>query len=87
MNNIVYIDVREPAEYISGHVGGAANIPLGSISSNPPQLQAIAKDAQIVVYCRSGGRAQSAAQQLKAMGYTNVTNGTNQATIDDEASI
>jgi sulfur dioxygenase len=39
------------------------------------------KNAAIVTYCYRGRRAQFAANKLKAMGYTNVTNGENVAYI------
>ena len=76
------IDVREPSEYTAGHVDGAINIPVGSLESNPPALAALAKDTPIVVYCRSGVRAHQSSLMLTKLGFTNVTNGINQETID-----
>lgn len=81
MKDTTYIDVREPSEFASGHLGGAINIPLGSIGNGNNELEKIAKDARVVVYCRSGGRAGQAKEQLQAMGYTNVENGINQEEI------
>ncbi len=78
----VYIDVREPAEFAGGHVEGAINIPVGSIDEATTALNEIPKDSRIVVYCRSGGRAENAKAQLRHLGYTNVENGINQATIE-----
>lgn len=73
----IYIDVREPYEYQSGHVENALNIPVGSISEGVTTLQKIPKDSNLVVYCRSGARAESAKNQLQHLGYTNVENGIN----------
>lgn len=72
------IDVREPYEYQVGHVDGALNIPLGDIQSVD-----LPKDEEIVVYCRSGARSAQAQQTLQSMGYTHVTNGINQQTIEN----
>jgi|AntRauTorcE11897_2_1112592.scaffolds.fasta_scaffold28523_2 rhodanese-related sulfurtransferase len=71
------IDVREPFEYKSGHVEGAVNIPLASITSNLPELEIIDRDAEIITYCRTGGRSSASIQILKGMGFTNVVNGIN----------
>ncbi len=73
------IDVREPAEYAESHVEGAVNIPLGDLIK---RIDEVPKDEEVVVYCRSGGRAGVALQGLKSMGYTNVVNGINQEEIE-----
>lgn len=67
------IDVRTKAEYDSGHLEGALNIPYDVIG---PQIGKVTedKDREIVLYCRSGRRAGVALDALKALGYTNVTN-------------
>lgn len=85
MTQPTIIDVREPSEYDDGHVEGAINIPIDSLETNPPVLATLAKDAPIVVYCRSGIRAHQSTQILAKLGYTNVTNGINQETIDSTA--
>jgi phage shock protein E len=72
----VYVDVRSPAEFASGHVEGALNIPLDQFT----QKYATAlpdKAQQIVVYCQSGGRSGQAAQFLKQQQYTDIVNGIN----------
>ncbi len=71
------IDVREPFEFESGHVGGAINIPPTAILSNPPELESIDRDTEIIVYCRSGSRSNTSIQILKGMGFTNLVNGIN----------
>jgi len=69
---MIIIDVRTPEEYAHGHVGSAMNIPLDQIAqgSVPP----VGLDEKIVLYCRSGGRAEQAKIYLEAAGYQNVTN-------------
>ena len=84
--NTIFIDVREPNEYASGHLEGAINIPLGTIVDNSSQLQDIDKDSHIVVYCRSGARAENAKMQLQQLGFEDVSNGINQAEIEKSNS-
>lgn len=62
--NYILIDVREVSEFEEGHIAGAVNIPLGSITSVD-----YSKDKIIIVYCRSGSRSHEAAIKLKNMGY------------------
>jgi rhodanese-related sulfurtransferase len=70
---IIFLDCREPKEYKAGHVPGAINIPRGllefQIEGKIPD-----KNANIVTYCKSGGRACLACQSIGKMGYKNVKN-------------
>jgi phage shock protein E len=82
-----YIDVREKVEFLLGHVDGAINIPLSKIGTDKNALPAnITLDDELIVYCRSGGRAASAAEMLKGYGFKNVFNGINQSTIESSQS-
>ena len=69
----VWIDVRSAEEFNEGHLQGAVNVPHDQIAS---QIARISPDktAPVNLYCRSGRRAEAALQELKKMGYTNVTN-------------
>lgn len=60
----VLIDVREPAEFETGPIAGAIDLPRGAL-----EFQV---DRPLVVYCRTGGRAALAADSLRRMGFTNV---------------
>jgi len=60
------IDVREPAEWSSGHIPGAKHIPLGSIVQ---RLNELDKHAEYIIVCRSGGRSSLACEHLESMGY------------------
>jgi rhodanese-related sulfurtransferase len=67
------IDVREPAEYNSGHAVGAVNIPRGVIEmelSSNPEFQNL--DKEMVLMCKSGGRSALAAVSVAKLGYSNV---------------
>lgn len=68
-----YIDVREPSEFLMGHVDGAINIPLGSISEKLDEIRKL--PLPIVLYCRSGIRSAQALGLLKAYGIKNAHNG------------
>jgi rhodanese-related sulfurtransferase len=71
----IVVDVREPAEFASGHVSGAINITPAELIAGTEKLETIPKDAPIIVYCLSGGRSSISKNLLENMGYTNVTNG------------
>lgn len=67
------LDVREAAEFEAGRLPGAINIPRGVLEfkiGDHPQLAQ--RDADILVYCKTSGRAALAALNLKRMGYTKV---------------
>lgn len=70
-DNVVIIDVRESDEYNSGHINNAINISVNNIV-NKIKDQVPSKDQVILLYCRSGARAISAAKLLVSMGYSNV---------------
>lgn len=63
------VDVRTPAEYETGHIPTAINIPVDVIGTKPPTGQ---KDVLIIVYCRSGNRSSTARKILMDLGYTNI---------------
>ena len=71
-DEFVLIDVREKHEHDEFNVGGQL-IPLGNVMGAIPQLQN-QKDAEVVVYCRSGGRSGMAQQILQGAGFSNVRN-------------
>ena len=66
-SKLLLLDVRSPGEYVGGHVPGAVNVPYDRIAS---QLAGIPRDKDLVLYCRSGRRAQIAAEVLSSAGYT-----------------
>jgi rhodanese-related sulfurtransferase len=80
--SFVVIDVREPGEFSAGHVKGALNIPPSRLMGDAKQLVSVPKDANIVVYCRTGSRSNVAAHILHGLGYTNVTNGINKEQVE-----
>lgn len=67
--SLVVLDVRTPAEFAEGHVPGAINIPHTELAARVAEL-ADAKEKDVVVYCRTGVRAQEALGVLGKAGFT-----------------
>jgi rhodanese-related sulfurtransferase len=69
----VLIDVREADEYAAGHLPGAIHMSRGMLEfkmAGNPKMQA--RDLNIVLYCKTSGRAALSAKSLADMGYTHV---------------
>ena len=81
--NQLIIDVREPSEYQSGHVDGALNIPPAELLAGSAQLKTVPKSSKIIVYCRTGSRANVAIEILKQQGFSNLVNGINAGHVTD----
>lgn len=77
----IVIDVREPAEFDTGHIPGSINIPRGVLEFQIDAHPAVAyvsdaalshKERPIVVVCRTGGRAALSTVNLQRLGFGNV---------------
>lgn len=66
------IDVREPYEHEEFNIGGLL-CPLGDVMRAIEEMSDH-KDEEIVVYCRSGRRSDTAKQIMQQAGYQNVRN-------------
>lgn len=68
-------DVREPDEYVSGHVPGAVLVPLQSV---PDNVDLFRGNGAAYIICRSGGRSAAACEFLAAQGIEviNIAGGT-----------
>ncbi|RXT08182.1 sulfurtransferase TusA family protein [Ammoniphilus sp. CFH 90114] len=65
-DNVVVLDVREPAEYAFGHIPGAISIPMGQLEGRGQELS---KENEIYVVCRTGNRSDMACQWLSEQGF------------------
>jgi rhodanese-related sulfurtransferase len=65
----VLLDVREAAEWRSGHARGARHLPLSRLQQQPPALPA---EAEVHVICAHGHRSLAAARLLRRAGFTTV---------------
>jgi glyoxylase-like metal-dependent hydrolase (beta-lactamase superfamily II)/rhodanese-related sulfurtransferase len=70
----VLLDVREEHELYGelGHIEGIIHVPIGSLSGHISELEQY-EDKEIVVVCRSGSRAHTAAQILTKAGLPKVS--------------
>jgi rhodanese-related sulfurtransferase len=68
------VDVREPYELESelGRIDGVLNIPIGELSSHIDELESH-REKEMVMVCRSGARAHTAAQILTKAGFPSVS--------------
>ena len=75
------LDVREISEYQAGHIAEPAGKPVLTPANMPlssgvlqDNYDALPKDIDIIVYCRSGGRSASASAFLESKGFTRIFN-------------
>jgi molybdopterin/thiamine biosynthesis adenylyltransferase/rhodanese-related sulfurtransferase len=68
---VVLIDTREPHEFQEAHLEGGKLVPPGLLRD---EIAAAAPDksARTILYCRSGNRSYTAAEEMEALGYENV---------------
>jgi len=70
----VLVDVRPAKWFQEGHVSGAANVPWQSFDPAAVEGWAGADKAKpIVVYCGNGSQAARIRDELKALGYADVS--------------
>lgn len=71
---VVFVDVRQPDEVAAGHVTGAILIPHTELAERWSELEEH-RDADIVLYCRTGRRSGIAEEILRQAGFENLHNG------------
>ena len=64
--SIVLVDVREPHEFVAGHIPGSVSHPLSTF--DPALLPKEAEGKRIVFSCRSGVRSVRAIELAQAAG-------------------
>lgn len=65
-----FLDIREPSEWMMGHVAGALFLPRGQLESKVEAM--IPREAKVVIYCANANRSALAADTLQEMGYEEV---------------
>jgi len=65
---VVLLDVRTVEEFEEAHIPNAINIPHKELEARLAELSG-AKNTQVVIYCRSGRRAEVARQLLVKSGF------------------
>ncbi|MGV9559052.1 rhodanese-like domain-containing protein [Streptomyces sp. NPDC003401] len=73
LHEFTVIDVRTPAEYASGHLPGAVNIPLDHIRRALPEIRHAAGRGDVLVVCASGVRSENARKLLAEQGVDTAT--------------
>lgn len=68
---ILLLDVREPYEFDICHLPDAKLIPLGELAE---RYQELAKEEEILCYCRTGRRSLKATRFLRSKGFEKVKN-------------
>jgi rhodanese-related sulfurtransferase len=64
------LDVRNPDEYVRGHVPGAVLIPLSELAARQDEIP---EAEPLYVICAVGGRSLTAAKALAGAGYRAVS--------------
>lgn len=70
--DLILIDVRQPEDYVAGHIEGAINIPIREVGKSLDLLPDL--NAPIVTICGSSFRSPQVMTALQILGYTNVRN-------------
>lgn len=66
---VLVLDVREPDEWMAGHMIRAQSAPLSRFDQ---ASQGLRPEQEIYLYCHSGKRSMTALQMLKQRGFTHV---------------
>lgn len=71
----VVVDVREPQEYVEGHVPSSRLVPLSELAERADEIP---DDTTVLVVCKVGGRSARACEYLAGIGrdVVNVAGGT-----------
>jgi rhodanese-related sulfurtransferase len=77
--DLVVVDVREPGEFMHGHVKQALLVPRGVLEPaadldypKKHEVLSAARNRPVALYCATGGRSALAANVLQEMGFEEV---------------
>jgi rhodanese-related sulfurtransferase len=71
--SVVVLDVRTPAEFMSGHLANAINIDVEGMQFNS-DVSKLDKSKTYAVYCRSGRRSEIATDEMSKLGFKTLFN-------------
>jgi rhodanese-related sulfurtransferase len=71
--SVVVLDVRTPAEFMSGHLANAINIDVEGMQFNS-DVSKLDKSKTYAVYCRSGRRSAIATDEMSKLGFKTLFN-------------
>ena len=69
-DSVELIDVRDPAEWDTGYIGGARLLPLDKLRADPDA--ALPRDRPLVFICAKGVRSMQAAKLAERLGYEHI---------------
>jgi rhodanese-related sulfurtransferase len=69
--SLTIIDVREPHEWLTGHIPGSQLVPLARFRANPPTE---AREGTVLFVCAAGVRSEAAARLAVSSGSARVYN-------------
>ena len=72
--NAVILDVRTEAEVSEGIIANAINIDIHKGQDFVDQIEALDKNKNYYVYCRSGMRSEKACEIMNHLGFENAYN-------------
>ena len=72
-SSVMFLSIRQAADYAEGHIEGAINIPYGTTMSSAVFAENLPMDKKIIVYCYSGQTAGQTVATLRLLGYDAVS--------------
>ena len=66
--HITLLDVREPGEFQLARIAGAELIPMRTVPAQLQQIEGLADDAAVIVYCHHGVRSLQVVNWLREQG-------------------
>lgn len=69
--DFLLIDCREPEELAIASIEGAENYPLSTLGQRLPELEALDRSREIIIFCHHGRRSQGMADFMVERGFQN----------------
>ena len=63
------IDVREPADFATGHIPNARNVPAAQVAERLKEFEKY-KSKPVIVHCRNGQRSGAATNAFRKAGFS-----------------